>query len=45
MPVLKIRNAADDGWITLGGTPDVVEQAGEPASTYPGQIWVDTDDP
>ena len=43
MPVLKIRNAADDGWITIGGTPEIVEQASEPGTTYPGQLWHDTD--
>ena len=43
MPVVKIRNAADDGWITVGGTPEIVEQASEPATTYPGLIWHDTD--
>jgi hypothetical protein len=43
MSVVKIRNDADDGWIVVGGGVSVVQQAGAPASTYPGMLWVDTD--
>jgi hypothetical protein len=42
MTVMKVRNAANDGWITVGGGVDIVQQDAAPASTYPGQLWVDT---
>jgi hypothetical protein len=43
MALVKIRNANDDGWIDIGGGVTIVQQDAEPAATYPGQLWLDTD--
>jgi hypothetical protein len=45
MALLKIRNQADDAWIEVGGVLEVIQQDSEPATTYPGQLWLDTDEP
>jgi hypothetical protein len=43
MSVLKIRNATDTGWITIGGGVEVIQQDSEPASPFAGMLWLDTD--
>ena len=43
MSVLKVRNAADTAWITIGGGVEVIQQDAEPASMFPGMLWLDTD--
>jgi hypothetical protein len=40
---MKVRNANDDGWIEVGGDIPILQQDAEPATTYPGQLWLDTD--
>jgi hypothetical protein len=43
MSVLKIRNATDDGWITIGGSLEALQQASDPGAVGAGVLWVDTD--
>jgi hypothetical protein len=43
MALVKIRNANNDGWVIVGGGNEVIQQDAEPATTYPGQLWLDTD--
>jgi hypothetical protein len=39
---MKVRNANDDGWIEVGGDVPILQQDAEPATTYPGQLWLAT---
>jgi hypothetical protein len=43
MALIKVRNAADTAWITVGGGVEILQQDAEPGTTYPGQLWLDTD--
>jgi hypothetical protein len=45
MALIKIRNETDDGWITVGGAIEIVQQDDPPSPTYPGMLWLDTDEP
>jgi hypothetical protein len=44
MALVKVRNAANDGWIDIGGQVSITQQDAAPATTYPGMLWLDTDE-
>jgi hypothetical protein len=44
MAIVKIRNAADTGWIDIGGGQVITQQDSAPSTTSPGMLWLDTDE-